>query len=332
MPAVIFGTSGLGNLYKALSTTQKAAIIAECVKQSSTIPFFDSAGKYGAGLALESLGKGLKAAGVPPEEVLISNKLGWLQIPLKGTEPSFEPGVWKDLTHDAVQQISYDGILACYHQGNQLLNGYKAAWVSVHDPDEYLNAARGDSEKRYQDILEAYRALGELKAAGEVMAVGVGAKDWQVIRRISRDVHLDWIMIANSMTIHSHPAELIQFMEEMQASGVTIINSAVFNGGFLTGLDYYNYQPVSPEKDPALYQWRARWYSLCENFGVAPASVAVAFGKRAPGVSAVALNTTNVNRVKGNIEMAAGSVPAGLWSSLVKEGLIDQGYADKYLL
>ena len=42
-----------------------------------------------------------------------------------------------DLKHDAVQDISYQGILDCYEQGNTLLGKYQARLVSVHDPDEY---------------------------------------------------------------------------------------------------------------------------------------------------------------------------------------------------
>jgi D-threo-aldose 1-dehydrogenase len=56
LPKVIFGTSGLGNLYVALSDDAKRAIVAESVRCSPKPAVFDSAGKYGAGLALESLG------------------------------------------------------------------------------------------------------------------------------------------------------------------------------------------------------------------------------------------------------------------------------------
>jgi D-threo-aldose 1-dehydrogenase len=101
---------------------------------------------------------------VNPSDVLISNKLGWLRTELKTAEPTFEPGVWRNLKHDAVQQISYDGILECYEQGNNLLGDYRAELVSVHDPDEYLAAAEDEQERaqHYRDILEAYRALNEL--------------------------------------------------------------------------------------------------------------------------------------------------------------------------
>ncbi|MBD1393397.1 aldo/keto reductase [Mucilaginibacter sp. ZB1P21] len=330
LPEVIFGTSGLGNLYEALPDSVKLAIVKESVACSAKPAVFDTAGKYGAGLSLECLGKCLQQAGVEPHNVVISNKLGWLRTELKTPEPTFEPGVWKDLRYDAVQNISYDGILQCYEQGNQLLQGYKASLVSVHDPDEYLLAAidEEDRAKRYRDILDAYRALSELKQKGQVKAIGIGAKDWKIIECITADVELDWVMIANSMTIHSHPPELISFMTGLQCRGINIINSAVFNAGFLTGGDFYNYRPVDvqTEQGKALSHWRNQFNTICNDFGVQPAVACVLFGLSAPGVSSVALNTTNPDRVKKNVDMAAAFIPMGFWRKLSDVGLIDASY------
>ena len=48
----------------------------------------------------------LQELGVPPDKVLISNKLAWKRVPLTTPEPTFEPGVWVNLKNDAVQDIS----------------------------------------------------------------------------------------------------------------------------------------------------------------------------------------------------------------------------------
>lgn len=335
LPKVIFGTSGLGNLYVALDDEVKLGVVSSFIQNNSTQKpvVFDSAGKYGAGLALETLGKCLKELNVKPEDVLISNKLAWYRANelQPGEEPTFEPGVWHNLKYDAVQKISYEGILECYEQGNQLLNGYKAGLVSVHDPDEYIATAQNESEanKRYQDILDAYRALKELKDRNEVKAIGIGAKDWKMIQRISKDVDLDWVMIANSMTVHSHPPDLVAFMEELAERGIVIINSAVFNGGFLTGQNYYNYRLMDPEEDKELFQWRTDFYNLCEKYKLKPAFVCTMFGLSAPGVQSIALSTTNVNRVKENLDMVAAgmdSIPAEFWKEAKAQGLIDKNY------
>ena len=53
MPPIIFGTSCLGNLYEALPWETKLAILREFFKHVPAPVALDSAGKYGAGLALE---------------------------------------------------------------------------------------------------------------------------------------------------------------------------------------------------------------------------------------------------------------------------------------
>ena len=92
LPSVIFGTTGLGNLYAAYPFETKLAIVSEFLKHSPKPVMFDSAGKYGAGLALESLSQCLKTLGVKPQDVIISNKLGWVQTELRTPEPTFEVG------------------------------------------------------------------------------------------------------------------------------------------------------------------------------------------------------------------------------------------------
>ena len=330
LPPLIFGTSALGNLYVAMEQEAKTDIVDQCFKQSENLPVvFDSAGKYGAGLALESLGKSLKSLGIKNEDVLISNKLGWLRTELTTEEPSFEPGVWKGIKHDAVQKISYEGILECFEQGNALLGGYTPQMVSVHDPDEYLSTAtsKAEEDRLYKDILEAYRALFDLKKQGKVSLVGVGAKDWKTIQRIARDIELDWIMVANSLTVQTHPADLVEFIQELKLKGCQVINSAVFNAGFLTGGDYYNYRLVNgqSDEDKALLKWRESFFTLCNAFSLKPAAVCVQFALKVPGVSTIALNTSNPLRVKENVALVHTEVPDAFWNKLKGEGLINAG-------
>ncbi|KQM76999.1 L-fucose dehydrogenase [Pedobacter sp. Leaf216] len=327
LPAVIFGTSSLGNLYQAIDDEVRLEIVEQCVKSSAPLTVFDTAGKYGAGLALESLGKCLAKLKADPEKVIISNKLGWYRMPLVTPEPTFEPGIWKNIQHDAVQIISYEGIMKCFEQGNSLLGDYSAQMVSVHDPDEYLFTGNNEAEykERYQHILGAYRALGELKDEGLVTSVGVGAKDWKVIEMIARDVDLDWVMIANSLTVKSHPKALIKFVENLGKKNIKVINSAVFNGGFLTGGDFYNYQKVDYESiaGRTLLNWRKDFFYVCSKFDVLPAEACFNFSYRFPGVASIALNTTRPDKVAVNVALASKALPAEFWYEMENLGLIE---------
>lgn len=329
VPPVIFGTSCLGNLYEVVADETKLAIVREIIRHSPAPAVFDSAGKYGAGLALEVIGDSLRKLSVPPSQVVISNKLGWYRVPMQGSEPTFERGVWAGIGHDAESRISYDGILQCYEQGCHLLGaGYPSHVVSVHDPDEYLAAAKSSAERqqRFEDVLGAYRALFELKSKGAVLAVGIGSKDWQVIREISDQVPLDWVMFACSLTVYSHPAELLQFIAHLHSRGVGMINSAVFNAGFLTGGAWFDYRKPDPVRETPLFGWREKFLTICKNFAVKPADVCVQFGLALPGVVAVALNTGKPERIKENVASATNEIPAALWQQLKAEGLIAKDY------
>jgi D-threo-aldose 1-dehydrogenase len=332
LPSVIFGTSSLGNLFVALDEETKCEIVKECLRLSAGTTVFDVAGKYGAGLALEVLGRCLRRLNIGPDDVMISNKLAWVRSELKTPEPTFEPGVWRGLEYDAVQKISYDGILECFEQGNELLDGYIPQMVSVHDPDEYLAAAQGtkDAEKRYNDILDAYEALYDLRRQGKVRAIGVGAKDWRIIRRIIDDVPLDWVMIANSMTVKSHPRELLEFMSRLERDKVTVINAAVYHSGFLVGGNYFDYKLITNETtgSEALYRWRMDFFEICNRYNIKPAAACIQFSLNSPGVKSIAVSTSEIKRIEENMNLAETLIPVEFWEALKTKGLIETYFTE----
>ena len=328
-PKIIFGSSALGNLYGVVDDAAKRAIVAEWVERGKPSPVIDSAGKYGAGLALECIGRFLGELEVPPEAVVISNKLGWKRVPLRGPEPTFEPGAWFGLGHDAEQCISYDGILECWQQGNDLLGDYRAQLLSVHDPDEFAAAASSPAEasERYGLVLDAYRALAELREAGEALGIGVGTKDWRVIRRLIGDgAALDWVMFANAFTLYSHPPEVMTFMDTLRAKGVTVINSAVFNAGFLTGGKYFDYRRIDRAGEPDIFAWRDTFMEVCREHGVDPAHACCQFALSPPAVAALALNTSRPERVADNVRCVSEALPADFWKVLKARGLLEDDY------
>ena len=330
IPPVIFDTSCLGNLLVATGYATKLKLVKECIEQSNEAVVFDTAGKYGAGLALETLGRCLKELNVKPEGVIISNKLGRLRTEPKTEEPTFESGAWKDLKYDAVQKISYDGIIECFEQGNCLLNGYIPQMVSVHDPDEYLATAKNEEHAKqlYEDILDAFEALYDLKQEGKVKAVGVRAKDWKVIQRIAKDVELDWVMLANSLTIKNHSRQLLDFVKKLTEENTLVINSAVFHSGFLVGGNYYDHELIIPNthENKALFQWREDFFKLCDEFAIKPAKACVQFALSVPGVASVALGTSEEKRVKENIQLPTVEIPNEFWIKMKDKGLISKGY------
>ncbi|NJO33088.1 MAG: aldo/keto reductase [Rhodospirillales bacterium] len=71
VPPIVFGCSALGNLYRVIPDVAKLEIVSEWFEHASPPVFIDTAGKYGAGLALEVLGNSLAKFEIPPGDVLI---------------------------------------------------------------------------------------------------------------------------------------------------------------------------------------------------------------------------------------------------------------------
>jgi D-threo-aldose 1-dehydrogenase len=331
VPRVVFGATCLGNLFVAMSDRDKRELVRQWFQQMPKPVAIDSAGKYGAGLSLEVIGRELAALAIDPADVVISNKLAWRRVPLKTPQPTFEPGVWIDIQHDAVQDISHDGILRCHQDGLAMLAGYTPDLVSLHDPDEYLAAAGdagGERNRRMDDLCGAHQALCELRDDGQVAGVGVGAKNWRIIRELDRHCDFDWVMLANSFTIMNHPPELIEFIDSLASRNIAVINSALTHGGFLAGGSFIDYRPIDagdPE-DAKKIAWRDRFHQVCQQHDQSAYRVAVAFGASHPGITSVALSTSSPARVQSMVQAASDTLPAELWSEMREQQLIWQDY------
>jgi D-threo-aldose 1-dehydrogenase len=299
--------------------------IEEILRQSGPeIVTFDCAGKYGAGLALETLGTILTEIGTDKAKISISNKLGWKRVPLRHTEPTFEPGVWVGLQHDAILDISYQGMLDSFEQGNLLLGSFQSKIVSVHDPDEYLLLAidKNDEEKRRADILEAYRALFSLKAEGKVQSVGVGSKDLRVIEFICDHCEVDWIMTACCLTPYSHTTHAAALVERLSSKGIHVVNSAVFNSGFLLNGEFFNYTRIHRDTSPGIFEWRDKFMALCHQYGISPAHACIQFSFLVVGVKSIALNPSSVSHVVDNLAYVQEPLPKEFWETMSQQQLI----------
>lgn len=325
-PPIIFGSSALGNLFKSYTKEEKKQILIEAFEQTYPFTVFDTAGKYGAGLALEVLGGFLVEERVAKKNVLITNKLGWTRVPLTTSEPLFEPNIWKGIKNDAVQKISYEGILECFEKDNALLKGYIPQLISLHDPDEFLDKANSEEEREalWEDVLGAIRAMKELKEQGKVKGVGVGAKDWKIIKEIYQRVPLDYVMIANSLSLIKHPPELMDFIGMLREEGVGIILAAIFQSGFLTGEDFYDYKMLDPNdvEDQKKINWRDKFFEVCERYAVEPFHACIQFSLKIPGVTSIALSVNKPELVKKNLVASETSLPEEFWQELKDKSLI----------
>ena len=152
---------------------------------------------------------------------------------------------------------------------------------------------------------------------------------WHIIEQLSHDIDLDWVMFANSMTIFRHPPELLNFMEQLHNQGKGIINSAVFNAGFLIGGDFFDYKKILPDRaeNKAIFKWREDFFEVCKKFDVEPYIACVNFGMSPPGVISISLNTSNPKRIISNVKSVTTDVPKEFYNEMKERRLIRRDYA-----
>jgi D-threo-aldose 1-dehydrogenase len=315
----MFGTGALGNALRSIPDPTKQAIIGEWFRHVAPPVFIDLACQHDTGGALQVLERSLDRLDIAPSEIILNCGLSWRRGSLTGEELL------------AKQYIIGDGNLAGWDVARRLLSGrYDPQLVCLHAPDEYLTSVTSpvEHDQRFESILTTLRALVELKTAGQVAGVGAAARDWRIIQAIDAAVDLDWVMIAGSLTVMHHPPELLDFIASLAERQIAVVNAAVFHGGFLVGSQRLSGRVADPEDSPdqGFIGWRKSFVALCHGHGISPAHACIQFGLSAPGIVAVALDTTHPDRVAENVESVLTTVPSSLWASMKEERLLAADY------
>jgi D-threo-aldose 1-dehydrogenase len=177
-------------------------------------------------------------------------------------------------------------------------------------------------------VLDAYRALDELKAAGELAGVGIASRDWKTINEIDARIRLDWVMLVGGVTIMHHPPQELLCMSNLAQRQIPIIAAGNFHGDFLLGGSSFDARAVDPENpaDRSLFAWRKVFVALCHGHGITPVQACLQFALAAPGVVAVAVSTSRPERIAENARAAITKVPPAFWDSMKEEGLLASDY------
>jgi D-threo-aldose 1-dehydrogenase len=200
----------------------------------------------------------------------------------------------------------------------------------VHDPDEYLAAAKTPDERqhRFANVLGAYRALFELKRAALV------CRRRHRLERLARHPRDCRASAARLGDVRVQPDGVFAsagvagvHRRSCMRAGVGMINSAVFNAGFLTGGAWFDYRKPDPGEGRSVVRVaRQVPRDLQKICAPSPPMLCVQFGLALPGVVSVALNTGKPERIAENVASATNEIPATLWRALKDEGLVAKDF------
>jgi D-threo-aldose 1-dehydrogenase len=310
-----FGSAPLGNLFRPLDeTTARDTVRAAW---AAGVRYFDTAPLYGHGLSERRLGSGLRAE--PRDQFVLSTKVGRRLVP---TGPDPRPDGAYVQVPPLTPVFDYTAAATGEILGGSLerLGVGRLDVVLLHDIGAVTHGA--DDAARYREAMEgAYRVLHELRAAGTIGAIGVGANEWQVLERCARDGDFDCFLLAGRYTLLEQTA-LDTFLPLCVRRGISVIVGGPYNSGILAGGAVpgamYNYLPAPP----AILDRVRALEAVAVAHRVPLAAAALQFPFHHPAVAAVIPGPRAVSEVQQNLALLGQRIPPELWRSLKAEGLV----------
>jgi D-threo-aldose 1-dehydrogenase len=313
-----FGGAPLGNLFKAIPEDRAQATLQAA--WNAGIRYFDTAPQYGLGLSELRFGEAIRRFG--HGAVTISTKVGRLLedcAPEEVTAGAFVDTPQKRIVYD----YSYDGVMRSHEASLLRLGTDRVDILLVHDVDVFTHGSRQVSDAKVRELFDrgGYRALAELKASGQVKAIGAGVNEWEVCQTLLGLGHFDCFLLAGRYTLLEQEA-LESFLPRCVARDVGIILGGPYNSGILaTGpVDgaRYNYAPASQDILDRVRQIE----NICRDHGVRLIEAALQFVLGHPAVRTVIPGAVSPDEVEANVALLARPIPNSLWSDLKIAGLL----------
>lgn len=318
LTAMGFGGAPLGNLYRKISEAEAQETLQAAY--DAGIRFFDTAPQYGLGRSERRFGEAIARFG--RDTIQLSTKIGRLLLdcePHEVTPEAFVDVPQKRIVFD----YSYDGVMRSYEASRERIGVQNADVLLIHDLCVFSQGSQEVADAKLRELFDAggYRALDELRKAGEIAAIGAGVNEWEVCERLLGLADFDGFLLAGRYTLLEQEA-LESFLPLCIKRDVGIILGGPYNSGILaTGAvsgAKFNYADASEEILARVRKIEA----VCKAHETPLIAAALQFVMGHPAVKTVIPGAMSPSEVRANVEVFQTDIPSALWSDLRSEGLI----------
>ncbi|OHC44505.1 MAG: pyridoxal 4-dehydrogenase [Rhodobacteraceae bacterium GWE1_64_9] len=318
LTALGVGSAPLGGLYADVPTAQALDMLNTAWDLG--LRYFDTAPMYGLTRAEHLVGQVLRDK---DGSHVLSTKVGRLMtteragraLPPAPPKNPLDPGWWNGLPFREMFDYSYDGVMRSYDDSQQRLGLDRLDILYVHDIGRVTHGELHDHHWAALTRGGGFRALQELKAAGNIRGFGLGVNEWEVIRDALEETDLDLCMLAGRYSLLDRDAGET-FLPLAQARGVSLVLAGVYNSGILAapkgGRTKFNYA----DADPAIIAQVEALRGVCDDYGVPLAAAAIRFPMRHPATTCVVIGAKTAAQLKQNVEWFDTDLPGAIWADL----------------
>lgn len=311
LPKLGMGCAPIGGLLEPVSNENAQNTLE--VALGGGIRYFDTAPFYGFGLSERRVGDALRNR----SDLLISTKVGRLLSKGAWADPAIH-GWPAGLPFHHVYDYGYDGVMRSYEDSLQRLGRDHIDILYLHDIGSFTHPDPDEEARHFQDAMTGgYRALDELRRAGDVGAIGIGVNEIDVSMRTLDHGDWDVFLLAGRYTLlEQEPLQALFPACEQQ--GTAIVIGGPYNSGILVGGNTWNYAEAPAE----LVTRVAAIKRVCESHQIPLPAAALTFCLAHPIVHTVIPGARTAQELKQTFEWIDTEVPIGLWSDLKSNGLL----------
>ncbi len=312
---LMIGTLGLGGAplggnFADLTDAEAAGIVRAA--RDAGIGYFDTAPWYGFGRSERVMGDVLRGT-----DYVLSDKVGRLLRPGPVSDPA-EFGMVDPLPFHVVYDYGHDAILRAYEDSLQRLGLDRIDILLVHDIGEMTHGAA--NARHFADLASGgYQAMDELRRSGAVRAIGIGVNENAACAAALEIGDWDVFLLAGRYTLLEQ-TPLDTLFPACAAAGTTIICGGPFNSGILAGRDTWNYAKAPPD----IRAKTAALAALADAHGVPLGAAALQFPLGHPIVTSVIPGPRSEDELRQIVGWMETPIPAGFWTDLRREGLVDE--------
>lgn len=315
LPPFGFGTAHLGGMYHRVSGEVAHATMAAA--WDAGVRFFDSAPWYGRGLCEHRAGDFL--IDKPREEFIFTTKVGrYFRRP---ADPrTFDKSPWGGgLAMEVVWDYGYDGIMRAYEQSLLRLGLDTVDALFIHDPEAHTTPGG----PVLTDLTEkgGMRALEELKASGQIRAIGMGMNAAESLTEIAPMVPLDFCIVAMPYTLLEQ-GSLHTGMQRCIDEGISVVIGAPYASGILATGPVDGARYAYGFADEAIKAKTRAIQAVAARHGVSLQAAALQFPLAHPAVVSVIPGGARPEEVTANVKYLTEVIPVDFWAELKAEGLI----------
>lgn len=275
------------------------------------VSYVDTAPFYGFGRSERVVGDVLRG-----KSYVLSTKVGRLLAPGAAADP-MQFGMIDPLPFHPIYDYTYDGVMRSYEDSLQRLGLDHIDILLVHDIGAFQHGAE-ENARHFRDLKDSgAKALEELRAAGQVDAIGIGVNEKEICLAALDIGSWDVFLLAGRYTLLEQ-TPIDDLFPACDAVGTSLICGGPFNSGVLAGSENWNYAKAPQD----IVARVAKLKSIAADHDIALAAAALQFPLGHNAVASVIPGARSGAEFAEILNWAGQMIPAGFWSDLRAENLL----------